>query len=204
MRLLTLMLAAVLGAVVAAQDDELVPAPYLADRYTAPANAPSNGVLASGTEPGERLVVTGRVLSGARPVAGASLFVFQTDSKGEYAPGVTGNDAELNPRLNALLRTDAEGRYRYESVRPGSYNGNAAHVHYVVKAAGFKARLVDLWFQDDPILVARRAASEPEVPEAIRNSPYYKASVEVVAIRPVSRDSNDVWHATRDIQMFPD
>jgi protocatechuate 3,4-dioxygenase beta subunit len=57
---------------------------------------------------------------------------------------VQGNDAELNPRLNALLRTDAPGRYRIESVRPGSYNGNAAHVHYVAKAQGFKARLVDL------------------------------------------------------------
>jgi protocatechuate 3,4-dioxygenase beta subunit len=202
MRLLTFMLAVALGAVVTAQVDELVPAPYLADRYTAPANAPSSGVLASGAEPGERLVVTGRVLSGAGPVAGASLFIFQTDSKGEYAPGVKGNDAELNPRLNALLRTDAQGRYRYESVRPGSYNGNAAHVHYIVKAAGYKARLVDLWFQDDPILVARRAAGEPEVTEAIRNTPYYKASAEVVAIRPVSRDSSGVWHATRDIQMF--
>jgi protocatechuate 3,4-dioxygenase beta subunit len=202
MRPLTFLLAVVVSAVVIAQDDELVPAPYLADRYTAPANAPSTGVLASGAEPGERLVVTGRVLSGARPVAGASLFVFQTDSKGEYAPGVKGNDAELNPRLHALLRTDAQGGYRFESVRPGSYNGNAAHVHYIVKAEAYKARLVDLWFQDDPILVARRAAGEPEVTEAIRNTPYYRASAEVVAIRPVSRDSNGVWHATRDIQMF--
>lgn len=203
MRPLTFMLAVVSSAIVTAQDDELVPAPYLADRYTAPANAPSSGALASGSEPGERLVVTGRVLSGDRPVAGASLFVFQTDSKGEYAPGVKGNDAELNPRLNVLLRTDARGRYHFESVRPGSYGGNAAHVHYIVKAAGYKSRLVDLWFQDDPILVARRAAGEPEVTDAIRNTPYYKASAEVVAIRPVRRDAKGVWHAIRDIQMFP-
>jgi protocatechuate 3,4-dioxygenase beta subunit len=201
-RLLTFLLAAALGAAVIAQDDELVPTPYLADRYTAPVNAPSSGVLASGDEPGERLVVTGRVLSRARPIAGASLFVFQTDSKGEYAPGVKGNDAELNPRLHVLLRTDVQGGYRFESVRPGSYGDNAAHVHYIVKAEGYKPRLVDLWFQDDPILIARRAAGEAEITEAIQSTPYYKASAEVVAIRPVSRDSSGVWHATRDIQMF--
>jgi hypothetical protein len=78
MRLRTFMLAAALGAAVIAQDDELVPAPYLADRYTAPVDA-SSGVLASGAEPGD--VVTGRVLSGAHPIAGASLFVFRQTAR---------------------------------------------------------------------------------------------------------------------------
>lgn len=85
---------------------------------------------------------------------------------------MTGNDAELNPRLYALLRTDPEGRYNYETIRPGSYDGNAAHVHNIVKAMGYKARIVDLWRQDDPILAARRAAGRPEVTDSLRNTPY--------------------------------
>ena len=189
--------------IASAQEDELVPFPYLADRYTAPRNAPSVGVLASNNEPGERLIVTGRVLFGSRPVAGASLFIFQTDRNGEYAPGVQGNDAELNPRLFVLLRTDTQGRYRFETIRPGSYNGNAAHVHYVVKAADYKTRLVDLWFQDDPILVARRAAGQPEITDALRNTPYFKAGThDSIAIRPVSRGAEGRWQTSRDIQML--
>ena len=202
MRLGLLLLAAAMVSRAAAQEDELVPFPYLADRYTAPTDAPSTALLAARDEPGERLVVSGRVLFGSEPVPGASLFVFQTDRNGVYAPGVNGNDAELTPRLYALLRTDSEGRYRYETIRQGSYNGNAAHVHYIVKATGYKARIVDLWFQDDPILAARRAAGLPEVTDALRNTPYYRASAEVIAIRPVARDVDGTWHTTRDIQMF--
>lgn len=189
------------GALLWSQEDELVPAPYLAARYTAPGNAPSNAVVAGADEPGERLVVTGRVLSGNQPVAGASLFVFQTDAEGRYALDKSGNDAELDPRLYSLLRTDQRGAYRYETIRPGSYDGNAAHVHYV-KAMAYKARLVDLWFADDPILAARRAAGEPEITDALRNTPYFKASSDSIVIAPVTRDDRGVWHAVRDIQMF--
>jgi protocatechuate 3,4-dioxygenase beta subunit len=203
MRLASSLLIVVAAAViVSSQEDQLVPAPYLAPQFTAAVDAPASVTIAGEKEPGERLVVTGRVMDGADPIAGASLFVFQTDAAGRYAPDKSGNDAELDPRLRGLIRTDAQGGYRYQTIRPGSYSGNAAHVHYVVKASGYKARLVDLWFEDDPILVARRAAGEPEVPPGIRNSPYYKAHSDVVEIRPVTRDASGVWHATRDIQMF--
>jgi protocatechuate 3,4-dioxygenase beta subunit len=199
---ISLLLAGLGAALVSSQEAELVPAPYLAPEYTAASDAPASVVMAGSNEPGERLIVTGRVLDGSEPIAGASIFVFQTDAAGRYAPDKSGNDAELNPRLRGLLRTDRQGRYRYETIRPGSYDGNAAHVHYVVKAAGYRARLLDLWFEDDPILVARRAAGEPEIPPGIQNSAYYKASSDVVAIRPVARDASGVWHATRDIRMF--
>jgi protocatechuate 3,4-dioxygenase beta subunit len=203
MRVALSLLLVVLGAViVSSQEDELIPAPYLAPQYTAPRDAPASVVMAGANEPGERLVVTGRVLDGAEPIAGASIFVFQTDAAGRYAPDKSGNDTELEPRLHGLLRTDRHGQYRYETIRPGSYDGNAAHVHYVVKAGGYKARLLDLWFEDDPILASRRAAGEPEIPPGIRNSAYYKASPDVVAIRPVARDASGVWRATRDIRVF--
>jgi protocatechuate 3,4-dioxygenase beta subunit len=130
-------LAVVLLAAAGAQDISLVPPDYLAPKYIAPSDAPSSIVIAGPDEPGERLVVTGRVIDGTKPVASASIFLFHTDVKGRYAPGVTGPDAELNPRLRGLLRTDGQGGYRYETVRPGSYDGNAAHVHYIVVARGY-------------------------------------------------------------------
>lgn len=160
--------------------------------------------MAGPDEPGERLVVTGRVIDGTKLIAGASVYVFHTDAKGFYAPDRSGPDAELDPRLHGALRTDVEGRYRYETIRPGSYGGNAAHVHYVVTARGYKPRIFDLWFQDDPILVARRQAGEPEIQQSMRNSSFYQAAPDLIAIRPVRRDAAGIWNAVRDLDMIPE
>jgi protocatechuate 3,4-dioxygenase beta subunit len=194
-----------LAAVVNGQSSpDLVPAVYLEAKYLAPPEADSSIVLAGRDEPGERLVVTGRVMYGSTPIAGASVFVFQTDTKGFYAPGVSGPDAELDPRLHGALRTDAEGRYQVDTIRPGSYNNNPAHLHYVVVARGYKPRIFDLWFQDDPILGARLQAGEPLIPQSMRNSPFYKAAPDMIAIRPVVRDERATAHVVRDLDMIPE
>lgn len=193
-----------LPTVAGAQSPSLIPPVYLAPKYLAAANAPSRAVLAGPEEPGERLVVTGRVMHGTTPVAGASVYIFQTDAKGFYAPGRSGPDAELDPRLHVALRSDADGRYEVQTIRPGSYNNNAAHLHYLVVAQGYKPRIFDLWFQDDPILVKRREAGEPQVPASIRDSVPYKAAPDVVAIRPVIRDKAGTWHVVRDLDMIPE
>jgi protocatechuate 3,4-dioxygenase beta subunit len=92
------------------------------------------------------------------------------------------------------MRTDADGGYEYSTVRPGHYDNNASHVHYIVKAPGYKPRLLDLWFEDDPELLARRNAGRPEIP---LNFPK-----DVVVIRPVTRDADGTWRTTRDIEML--
>lgn len=204
MRMVTVLVFALIATVASSQDDLLVPSVYLAPEYTAPEGAPSRIVVAGSDEPGERLVVTGRAIHGSTPVVGASIFVFQTDVNGIYAPGLTTPEAELHPRLHGVLRTDAEGRYQFETVRPGSYDGNAAHVHYIVIAAGYRPRLMDLWFQDDPILIERREAGEPQIPQGVRNNEYFLGGPDFIAIRPVVRDAIGTWHAVRDLDMIPE
>lgn len=175
--------------------------PYLAPRYTASPDAPSAVIVAGADEPGERLVVTGRTREGTTPVAGVSIYAFQTDARGRYAPGLpNGGQAELNPRLHGALRTDAQGRYRYETIRPGFYNG-PRHVHHVVIAPGYTPRLVDLRFQDDPMLVARRKAGYPDVEAEALRLPACRVQPDCIIVSPVTRDAQGVWHATRDIQM---
>ncbi len=170
-----------------------------------PPDASSTGVVAGPNEPGERLVVTGRVVDGIRPVVSAVVYVFQADAQGFYIPGRgDAGAAELNPRLHATMRTDKDDRYRYETIRPGSYLGIAAHVHHAVAAPGYKTRLFDLQFKDDPILVARRDAGEPEVPQSVRNTRCFKAQPDVIAIRPGRRDAAGVWHVVRDVDIFPE
>jgi hypothetical protein len=63
-------------------------------------------------------------------------------------------------------------------------------VHYVVRAPGYKPRLFEIWFEDDPVLAALRKAGLPDVPAV-----YPPWAVE---IRPVTRDADGVWHSTRD------
>ena len=131
----------------------------------APENAPSSGSVAPVGEPGERLEVRGVVYAadGRTPVTRASVYVYQTDARGYYRP----DDAMGNrdPRLTALLRTDAAGRYSFATIRPGSYPGTRVprHIHYEVAAAGHGPRVFEIVFADDPLVTdeIRLEASRP-------------------------------------------
>jgi protocatechuate 3,4-dioxygenase beta subunit len=185
-----------------AQTGAYIVAEYLADQFTAPKNAPSTIVVAGKNEPGARIVVTGRTLLGDKPVAGVSLYVFHTDSKGLYSRTGDPRQGELDPRLHGALRTDAQGRYRFETTRPGSYDNMPAHVHYVVKADGYEPLLLVLQFEDDPIVVAMRKAgwSIPLDDWAFKNGPC-QSRPDCVLTRPVTLDAQGVGHVTRDIQL---
>ena len=184
----------VLGLVICvatlAQAADLIPDAYLAPRYVAPRHAPSSVVIAGKDEPGERLVVTGRVTDGGKPLAGVSVFAFHTDANGRYTPGAGRND-DLNARLHGAMRTDAHGRYRFETIRPAPYGkANPAHIHYIVQADGYKPRMFELWFVCDPAYAERTAMGMKVIPD------YHPPGA--VEIRPITKDKDGVWHATRD------
>ena len=184
-----------------AQRPEFIHPEFLAPPFVVPADAPSRVVVAGKDEPGERLVVTGRTLDGTRPVAGVSLFVFHTDATGRYAAGMNNQEGELNPRLHGAMRTDANGRYQFETTRPGSYDNGPSHVHYVVTAAGYKPLLLALQFQDDPIVQRLLKSGTPLLnPDAFKNGPC-KSRPDCVLTQPVRRDAQGVSHVIRDIQM---
>ena len=154
----------------------------------APENAPSSGDVAPPNEPGERLAVSGVVYrsDGRTPVAGASVYVYQTDARGYYRP----DDAMGNrdPRLMGLLRTDPQGRYAYRTIRPGSYPGTRVpkHIHYEVTAEGQGTRIFEIVFDDDPYVTARVRE------EAARPGSIY-------ALQRVQAGSGGVGRLTQDI-----
>jgi protocatechuate 3,4-dioxygenase beta subunit len=203
-----MMLAFVFSACVAlcvptlAQTTGFTIAEFLAPQYTAPKDASSSIVIAGKDEPGARMVVTGRTLIGDKPVAGVSLYVFHTDAKGKYSNTTDDNRVgEYNPRLHGALRTDAQGRYRYETTRPGSYDDGPAHVHYIVEADGYEPLLLALQFEDDPIIARMLKEGRPLLnPSAFKNGPC-KSRPDCVLTQPVVRDPQGVSHVTRDIQM---
>ena len=113
--------------------------------------------VAAGWRGGTRLTVSGTVYGPdcETPLAGASIQVWQTNAAGEYGPG-QGTGDERCCYLGAGLRTDAQGRYRFETVRPGHYKGEAqpppAHIHFEVRHPDADGLLTELLFEGDPHL----------------------------------------------------
>ena len=116
------------------------------------ADATVRAVLAAADEPGPRLLVRGRLFApdGERPAAGAILYAYQTGVTGVY-----NRDPGAPPRLRGYMKTDADGRFEYDTIRPGSYPGTRvpAHVHHHAWGGGWPAQwLGELNFADDPFL----------------------------------------------------
>ena len=123
------------------------------DLKVAPADAPSRVTIARAPEPGTPLTVSGRVIDpDGEPVAGVSIYAYQTDAKGEYIPGRSGGSD--NPRLFGYLRSDGEGRYAFVTIRPGSYpnSRNPAHIHFEIVAPDGRTRSYEIVFEGDPFI----------------------------------------------------
>ena len=140
----------------------LMLAPVLAGKagaqtaHLAPANAPSRITIADSTEPGTRLVVSGRVLGADnKPVPSASIYVYHTDDKGEYVPG--SNAGMDRPRLLGYLRSDSEGRYSFATIRPAPYPNSRipAHVHFEIAPPGYQGRIYEIMFEGDPLITSQ-------------------------------------------------
>ena len=111
---------------------------------------------------GERIVVAGRVLDeGARPIDGALIELWQANAAGRYRHEVDRHPAPLDPNFSGAGRavTDADGRYRFTTIKPGAYPwrnhpnaGRPAHIHFSVFGRNFRTRLgTQMYFPGDPL-----------------------------------------------------
>jgi protocatechuate 3,4-dioxygenase, beta subunit len=111
---------------------------------------------------GERIVVAGRVLDeDARPVPNALVEIWQANATGRYVHLGDQHPAPLDPNFTGAGRavSDAEGRYRFTTVKPGAYpwrnHHNAwrpAHIHFSLFGAGLLSRVVtQMYFPGDPL-----------------------------------------------------
>jgi protocatechuate 3,4-dioxygenase beta subunit len=112
---------------------------------------------------GERIVVSGRVLDeNARPVPHTLVEIWQANSAGRYPHRVDQHDAPMDPNFTGAGRclSDAQGNYRFVTIRPGEYPwGNhynawrPAHIHFSLFGPAFATRVVtQMYFPGDPLL----------------------------------------------------
>ena len=121
-----------------------------------PENLSWQTVLVSKDEPGEPLIVAGRIFEadGQTPAVGLTLYVYHTDARGLYSEE-DGGGGEPKPRLKGSMRTDREGRYEFRTIKPMPYPGttNRRHIHAKVHGAGRAEQWIDTFmFADDPLV----------------------------------------------------
>ena len=126
----------------------------------APERLSHSTTIAPASEPGTRIVITGRILhADGSPARNVLMYAYHTNAKGIY-PKRGPSDGTLSWRhgyLRGWLRTDREGRYELKTIRPGSYPGRSdpAHIHVTLKPPdGDEFYIPDFIFDDDPLVTA--------------------------------------------------
>ena len=112
---------------------------------------------------GERIIVAGRLMDeDGKPIPNALIEIWQANSAGRYTHNGDQHSAPLDPNFsgNGRVMTDANGAYRFVTIKPGAYpwrnHANAwrpAHIHFSLFGMGYLSRLVtQMYFPGDPLL----------------------------------------------------
>ncbi|WP_386811524.1 dioxygenase family protein [Lysobacter koreensis] len=155
-----------------------------------PATLASRARIVPTAEPGEPMLVSGRVLGpeGA-PRAGIVVYAYQINDRGIYPPPSRGRVSHRHGALRAWVSSYGEGRYAFDTIRPASYpsRDTPQHIHLHVLERGCSTYYIDdILFKDDPLLSDAHARSRLG-----RGGP---------GIGTPKRHKG-VWHITRDIRL---
>lgn len=152
MRTTGMLLALFLAVVLHAQDLDWVRDWENAQRAR-PTSIASVARIAPANELGTPLVVHGRVFGqDGKPAVGVVVFAYQTDATGVYNVGNA-----RGWRLRGWARSDAQGRFEFRTIRPGSYPGsrNPSHIHITIDGPRLPRRWAEeVNFRDDPFVSA--------------------------------------------------
>ena len=149
--------------------------------------------IAAKSEPGVPMIVVGKALnSQEQPQSGIIIYAYQTNAKGIYPESSAVRDFETRRQgtLRAWVRTDAAGRYAFDTIRPGSYPADdiPEHIHFHVIEPGCSTYYIDdIMFTDDPKLTPK------QIKRIAKNRGGNGIST------PLRKDG--VWYVIRDIHL---
>lgn len=111
---------------------------------------------------GQYIEITGRVTDeDGAPLAGSTIEIWQANSAGKYIHEMDRYDAPLDPNFTGLGRfvTDAEGRYKFRSIKPGAYPvaesdwwWRPPHIHFSIFGPSWMNRFItQIFFPGEPL-----------------------------------------------------
>jgi protocatechuate 3,4-dioxygenase beta subunit len=146
--------------------------------------------LTADDEPGEPVTISGTIYQrdGKTPAPDVILYVYHTDHTGRYTPGPNQVHARRHGHLRGWVKTDAQGRYEFRTIRPAAYptGKDPQHIHAIIKEPGLSRYWIDdFLFDDDPLLTEQEKARQSK-----RGGP---------GIVKLSKNPAGVWIGRRDI-----
>lgn len=107
----------------------------------------------SGHAKGTILDVGGRLLDEAgRPLTGVQIEIWQVNAYGRYHHPSDDQDKPWDPDFQGFGRTvtDADGAYRFRTVRPVAYPGRAPHIHFALSDRRFATFYTQMYIVGAP------------------------------------------------------
>lgn len=142
------------------------------------------------SEPGDLLIISGTVYKkdGRTPAPGIILYVYHTDSKGYYSTAPGQSVAKRHGHLRGWMKTDANGKYQFRTIRPAPYPKAKipAHIHPTIKEPGLSEYYIDEYLFDDDSLLTSAERSRQEKRGGS-------------GIIKLTKNANGEWIGTRDI-----
>lgn len=112
---------------------------------------------------GDAFRLDGSVVDTAgKPLAGARVEIWQTDSQGIYLHPGDPNTAKRDPAFQffGVVISDAAGTFSFKTIVPARYPGRARHIHAKITPAGGPTLTTQFYFKADDDLtrdgIARR------------------------------------------------
>lgn len=88
--------------------------------------------------------------AGGQPLAGAVVEIWQCDADGHYRHPGDGNRADPTFQAFGRVQADAQGRYRFRTIRPVAYSGRTPHIHLKVKLGRRTLLTTQLYVAGEP------------------------------------------------------
>ena len=156
-----------------------------------PTTLTSTMTITNQKEAGEKLILSGTIFKedGKTPYANVILYAYHTDSKGYYSKNGTETGVQKwHGRLHGWCKTDKNGQYEIQTIRPALYPDNSmpAHIHTAIKTeSGQMHWLTDYVFKDDYLVNEKYLSSLVNVGET--------------GVVDLIMTSENIWTGKRDI-----
>src|SRR4051794_3515239 len=85
-----------------------------------------------------------------RPLAGSEVEIWQCDAQGHYHHPGDGNRADAAFQGFGRVQADAQGRWRFRTLRPVPYTGRTPHIHFKVRSGPRELLTTQLYVDGDP------------------------------------------------------